>query len=51
MRRDGEYSSASDLDDETYALLAADHAGGDENPVEEHIGAKHADHYECLIVQ
>ena len=51
MRHDGEYSSASDLDDETYALLAADRVGGDENPVEEHIGAEHADHYECLIVQ
>ena len=50
MRHDDEYSSASDLDDETYALLA-NHAGGDENPVEEHIGAEHADHYECLIVQ
>jgi len=51
VRHDGEYSSASDLDDETYGLLAADHAGGDENLVEEHIGAEHADHYECLIVQ
>ena len=51
MRHDGEYSSASDLDDKTYALLAADHAGGDENLVEEHIGAEHEDRYECLIVQ
>ena len=51
MRHDGEYSSPSDLDDETYALLPADHVGGDDNPVEEHIGAKHVDCYECLIVQ
>lgn len=51
LRQDGEYSSASDLDDETYALLAADHAGGEEDQAEEHIGAAHADRYESLIVQ
>ncbi|XP_066161941.1 uncharacterized protein [Oryza sativa Japonica Group] len=49
VKNDGEYSSASDFDDDTLALLAADHA--DNEPPEEHIGAAFADHYESLIVQ
>jgi hypothetical protein len=50
VRDDGEYSSASDFDEDTLALLADDHAGNDDYP-EEHIGIGDADHYECLIVQ
>jgi hypothetical protein len=50
VRDDGEYSSASDFDEDTLALLAADHAGNDDHP-EEHIGTSDADHYENLIVQ
>ena len=40
VRPDGEYSSSSDLDEETYALLAANNVGEDEerNKNEEHIG-------------
>jgi hypothetical protein len=30
IRDDGEYSSASDFDEDTLALLAADHAGNDD---------------------
>jgi hypothetical protein len=44
------YSSASDFDEDTLALLAADHAGNDNHP-EEHIGSGDTDHYESLIVQ
>ena len=53
VRPDGEYSSASDLDEETYALLAANNVGEDEerNKNEEHIGTEHAEHYESLVVQ
>lgn len=49
----GGYSSASDLDDETYALLAANNVGESnmDNQGEEHIDAKHAEHYESLVVQ
>ncbi|XP_012702858.1 uncharacterized protein LOC105914754 [Setaria italica] len=49
----GEYSSASDLDEETYALLAANNVGEDEehNKNEEHIGTEHAENYESLVVQ
>jgi hypothetical protein len=50
VRDDGEYSSASDFDEDTLALLADDHAGNDDHP-EEHIGTGDADHYESLIVQ
>jgi hypothetical protein len=50
VRDDGEYSSASDFDEDTLALLAADHAGNDDHP-EEHIGTSDVDHYESLIVQ
>ena len=53
VRTDGGYSSASDLDEETYTLLAANNAGGDgeHNQDEEHIGTEHAEHYESLVVQ
>jgi hypothetical protein len=50
IKDDGEYSSASDFNEDTLALLAADHAGNDDHP-EEHIGTGDADHYESLIVQ
>jgi hypothetical protein len=50
IRDDGEYSSASDFDEDTLALLADDHEGNDDHP-EEHIGTGDADHYESLIVQ
>ena len=50
VRDDGEYSSASDFDEDTLALLAADHAGNDDHP-KEHIGTSDADHYENLIVK
>jgi hypothetical protein len=50
IRDDGEYSSASDFDVDTLALLADDHKGNDDHP-EEHIGTGDADHYESLIVQ
>jgi hypothetical protein len=46
----GEYSSTSDFDEDTLALLAADYAGNDDHP-KEHIGTGDADHYESLIVQ
>jgi hypothetical protein len=44
VRDDGEYSSTSDFDEDTFALLADDHP-------EEHIGTGDVDHYESLIVQ
>jgi hypothetical protein len=47
---DGEYSSTSDFDDDTLALLADDHEGNDDHP-KEHIGTGDADHYENIIVQ
>ena len=50
VKDDGEYSSASDFDEDTLALLAADHARSEEQP-EEQIGVEDADHYESLIVQ
>ena len=49
VRDDGEYSSASDFNEDTLALLADDHAGNDDH-LEEHIGTDDADHYESLIV-
>jgi hypothetical protein len=49
VRDDGEYSSTSDFNEDTLALLADDHAGNDDHP-EEHIGTGDADHYESLIV-
>ena len=53
VRPDGEYSSASDSDEETYALLAANNVGEDEerNKNGEYIGTEHAEHYESLVVQ
>jgi len=50
VREDGGYSSASDFDEDTLALLAADHAGAEDGP-EEQIGADDAARYESLIVQ
>jgi hypothetical protein len=50
VKDDGEYSSASDFDDDTLTLLAADHAGNDDHP-EEHISTGDADHYQSRIVQ
>ena len=50
VKDDGGYSSASDLDEATLALLAADDVGTKEPP-EEQIGADDAEHYESLIVQ
>jgi hypothetical protein len=50
VRDDGEYSSASDFDEDTLSLLAVDHVGSDDHH-EEHIGTDDADHYESLIVQ
>jgi hypothetical protein len=50
VKDDGAYSSASDFDDDTLALFAADHAGN-EGPPDEHIDAGAAEHYESLIVQ
>jgi hypothetical protein len=44
VKDDGEYSSASDFDEATLALLVADHAGNDDHP-EGHIGTGDADHY------
>jgi hypothetical protein len=50
IRDDGDYSSASDFDVDTLALLAEDHEGNGDHP-EEHIGTSDVDHYESLIVQ
>jgi len=50
VKEDGEYSSASEFDEDTLALFAADDAGNKEPP-EEHIDAGDATHYESLIVQ
>jgi hypothetical protein len=50
VTNDGEYSSASDYDEDTLALLAADDAGREEPP-DEQIGTEDAEHYESLIVQ
>ena len=53
VRADGGYSSASDFDEETYALLAANNVaeGDDFQQDEEHIRAEAAEHYESLMVQ
>jgi hypothetical protein len=50
VRDDGEYSSTSDFDEDTLALLADDHECNDDHP-EEHNGTGDIDHYESLIVQ
>ena len=52
VRLDGRYSSASDFNEETYALLAANNAGGDDahEQEEEHIRAEVAEHYESVVV-
>ncbi len=49
VKNDGEYLSTSDFDEDTLALLEADHV--DNEPPEEHIGAEDADRYESLIMQ
>jgi hypothetical protein len=53
VRADGGYSSASDLDEEAYAFLAANNVGEGEvsHQDEEHIGAEAAEYYESLVVQ
>ena len=50
VKEDGEYSFASEFDEDTLALFAPDDAGNKEPP-EEHIDAGDATHYESLIVQ
>src|SRR6266542_3325331 len=50
VRDNGTYSSASDFDDETYAMLAANHVDN-EDETEEHIGADAAERYESLVVR
>ena len=50
VKDDCEYSSAGDFDEDTHALLAADHASSEEQQ-EEHIGVDDAKRYESLIVQ
>src|SRR6266508_5263107 len=50
VRDNGAYSSASDFDDETYAMLAANHVSN-EDETEEHIGADAAERYESLVVR
>jgi hypothetical protein len=50
VKDDGEYSSASDFDEDTIALHATNHAGNDDHP-KEHIGTRDTDHYESLIMQ
>ena len=49
MRQDGEYSSASDLDEETHAMLASNHAGDTEEHEEIHINVDMADQYPSLV--
>nr|ABA97521.1 retrotransposon protein, putative, Ty3-gypsy subclass [Oryza sativa Japonica Group] len=48
VKDDGDYSSASDFDEDTLALLAANNIDSED---EEHIKADVADQYESLIVQ
>jgi hypothetical protein len=50
VRDEGEYSSASDFDEDTLALLADDYEGNDDHP-DELIGTGDADHFESQIVQ
>jgi hypothetical protein len=50
VRDDGEYSSASDFNEDTLALLTDDHEGNDDHP-EVHIGTGDIHHYESLIVE
>jgi hypothetical protein len=51
IRDDGEYSSASDFDDDTLALLATDRVGSEQHP-EEHIDAGDAERYSvCLALK
>jgi hypothetical protein len=50
VKDDGAYSSASDFDEDTLALFAADHVGN-KGTLEEHIDAGDTEHYKSLIVQ
>jgi hypothetical protein len=50
VKDDGVYSPASDFDDYTLTLFAADHASNEGTP-DEYIDAGAAEHYESLIVQ
>jgi hypothetical protein len=50
VKDDGVYSSASDFDEDTLALFAADHVGNERTP-QEHIDSGNAEHYESLFVQ
>jgi hypothetical protein len=50
VTNDGGYSSASDFDEDTLALLATDDACREE-PSDEQIGTEDDEHYESLIVQ
>ena len=51
VREDGEYSSASDLDEDTHAMLATNNAGDTkENETEAiHVNAAMADQYPSLV--
>jgi hypothetical protein len=49
VKEDGGYSSSSDFDEDTLALLAANDAGSEEKPKQ--IGADDAEHDGSLIVQ
>jgi hypothetical protein len=50
VKDDGAHSSASDFDEDTLALFAADHVGNEGTP-EQHIDAGAAEHYESFIMQ
>jgi hypothetical protein len=49
VTNDAGYSSASDFDEDTLALLVIDDACR-EDPLDEQIGTKDVEHYESLIV-
>jgi hypothetical protein len=50
IRENREYSSSSDLDNDSYAMLVAQDAEKENDDVE-HIGAAYAEHYESLVVR
>ena len=49
VRENGEYSSASDLDEDTHAMLSTNPAGDPDDPEEIHCDAYMADKYPSLI--
>ena len=49
MRENGEYSSASDLDEDTHAMLSTNPVGDPDDPEEIHCDAYMADKYPSLI--